>query len=311
MTPLHIRTPLLESRPLSSHIGTDVRLKLECVQPSGSFKIRGLGRACQLSHADGASALVASSGGNAGLAVAYAGRQLGLPVKIVVPETTSGLMQDRLRSLGAEVVQHGAAWDDSHERAQEIAAQSGAAYIHPFDDPRIWEGHASLIHEVRDEGFTPDAVVTVVGGGGLLCGVLQGLHDVGWSKVPVMTVETSGAASFAQSVQAGRRVTLDRISSLATSLGARTVCQRALDWTREHEVRPYIIEDRSAVQSVLRFADDHRFLVEPACGAALAAVYDRLPGISTYGKLLVIVCGGAGVTRDLIEKWKRQVGLAS
>jgi L-serine/L-threonine ammonia-lyase len=310
VTPLHIRTPLLESLPLSALIGAGVRLKLECVQPTGSFKIRGLGRACQLSQADGATALVASSGGNAGLAVAYAGRQLHLPATIVVPETTSELMQDRLRSLGATVLQHGAAWDDAHERAQEIAARSGAAYIHPFDDPRIWDGHASLIHEVRDEGFKPGAVVTVVGGGGLLCGVIQGLHDVGWSTVPVITVETRGASSFAQSLQSGKRVTLDRITSLATSLGARTVCQRALDWTREHDVLPCTIEDTSAVQAVLRFADDHRFLVEPACGAALAAIYDTLPGITTYGELLVIVCGGAGVTRELIEGWKRQVGIA-
>ena len=308
MTPLHIRTPLLESRPLSALAGVEVRLKLECVQPTGSFKIRGLGLACQLSHAAGSSALVASSGGNAGLAVAYAGRQLNLPVTIVVPKTTPTFMQDRLRSLGASVLQYGAAWDESHERAQEIAARSGAAYIHPFDDPRIWDGHASVIHEVREQGFTPGAVVTVVGGGGLLCGVLQGLHDVGWNRVPVVTVETRGASSFAQSVRAGKRITLDRIDSIATSLGARTVCQRALDWTREHEVVAHTIEDRSAVQAVLRFADDHRLLVEPACSAALAAVYDKLAGIDAHGSLLVIVCGGAGVTLELVEKWKSQIG---
>lgn len=310
MTHLHIRTPLLESRPLSALAGVEVRLKLECVQPTGSFKIRGLGHACQLSHSEGASALVASSGGNAGLAVAYAGRQLNLPVTIVVPETTPTLMQDRLRSLGASVRQHGAAWDESHEEAQKIAARSGAAYIHPFDDPRIWDGHASMIHEVHEQGFTPGAVVTVVGGGGLLCGVLQGLHDVGWAKVPVITVETRGASSFAQSVRAGKSITLDRIDSLATSLGARTVCQRALDWTREHEVVPHTIEDSSAVQAVLRFADDHRVLVEPACGAALAAVYDKVTAIAAHTSLLVIVCGGAGVTLELLEKWKRLVGLA-
>ena len=187
MTALHVTTPLIESVPLGSITGSEVYLKLECVQPTGSFKIRGIGNACSLSCSDGSTALVASSGGNAGLAVAYSGRRLGVPVTIVVPESTPQLMRDRLRAEGADVVQHGAAWDESHALALEISDKKQAAYIHPFDDPRIWDGHASLVHEVKATGIVPDLVVTVVGGGGLLCGVLQGLHEVGWSKVPVMT----------------------------------------------------------------------------------------------------------------------------
>ena len=96
MTALHVSTPLIESVPLGSITGARVYLKLDCVQPTGSFKIRGIGNACSLACSDGSKALVASSGGNAGLAVAYAGRRLGVPVTIVVPDSTSQLMQNRL-----------------------------------------------------------------------------------------------------------------------------------------------------------------------------------------------------------------------
>ena len=306
---LHIRTPVIESALLASLVGAKVYLKLECAQPTGSFKIRGLGHACRLSRADGAKALVASSGGNAGLAVAFAGRRLGLPVTIVVPETTPQLMRDRLRDEAAQVVVQGTVWDDSHAHALEIAARTEAAYIHPFDDPRIWTGHASLVHEVKDAGFTPDLIVTAVGGGGLLCGVLQGLREVGWAATPVLTVETEGAASFARSLQAGRLLTLDRIATVATSLGAKTVSATALEWAQRHEVMAHTTTDRAAVAAVLRFADDHRVLVEPACGAALAAVYERFDALAGYGSIMVIVCGGAGVTSALLEEWKQQVGL--
>ena len=308
MKPLHHRTPLWESRPLSAWLGARVWLKLEALQPTGSFKIRGVGRACQSALSEGARALVASSGGNAGHAVAYAGRRLGLPVTVVVPETTSGLMLERLRGEGAAVIRQGAAWDDSHGVALDLARRQEAAYIHPFDDARLWEGHASLVGEVREAGVKPDLVVLAVGGGGLLCGVLEGMHRAGWTDVPVCAVETEGADSFSRSVEAGRLVTLPAIASLATSLGARRVASRALAWTGSHRILPRVVPDRAAVAAVLRFADDHRLLVEPACGAALAGVYERAEPLRGAENVLVVVCGGAGVTRQLLEKWRVESG---
>ena len=309
MKPLHHQTPLWESRPLGARLGARVWLKLEAFQPTGSFKIRGVGHACQSALSDGARALVASSGGNAGYAVAYAGRQLGLPVTVVVPQTTSSLMLERLRGEGATVMQQGAAWDDSHAVALDLARRQEAAYIHPFDDSRIWAGHASLVREVGEAGVKPDRVVLAVGGGGLLCGVLEGMHRAGWQKVPVCAVETEGADSLYRSVRAGRLVTLPGIASLATSLGARQVASQALAWTRSHRVLPWVVSDRAAVGAVLRFADDHRLLVEPACGAALASVYDRAEPLRGAQNVLVVVCGGAGVTRQLLAKWSSVLGL--
>ena len=187
-----------------------------------------------------------------------------------------------------------------------LAGRLNGAYIHPFDDPSVWAGHATMIHEAAEEVSMPGAVVVSVGGGGLLCGVVQGMKEVGWSHVPVLAVETRGADSFAKAVAAGRLVTLDAITSIATTLGARTVAPEALAWAGRREIVPWVVTDRSAVQACVRFADDHRVLVEPACGASLSAVYDRADPLRNRRSVLVIVCGGAGVTRESLTSWEEQ-----
>jgi len=305
MNPLHIVTPLWPSPSLSAITGAPVFLKMEALQPIGSFKIRGLGAACQASWNDGARRFVCASGGNAGYAVAYAGRQLGAEVTIVVPKAASVWIQDLLRCEGATVIVHGEAWDDAHVYATQLAGRENAAYIHPFDDPRIWEGHASIVHEIAEAKIKPGAIVVSVGGGGLLCGLLEGLHQAGWKDVPVLAVETEGAASFAAAVEAGRLVTLERITSIATTLGARTVAAEALAWTKRHPIIPWIVTDRAAVNACQRFAGEHRVLVEPACGASLAAVYHRAKPLENLLPIVIIVCGGAGVNLQLLEEWDK------
>ena len=307
MKPIHVSTPLWESQSLSAALGAPVLLKMETFQPVGSFKARGIGAACQASYEAGARKLVCASGGNAGYAAAYAGRQIGLPTTIVLPKTTPARMQDLIRQQEATVLVHGESWNDAHAYAVELAKQEGAAYIHPFDDPRVWHGHSSIIHEIAEAGVKPGIVVVSVGGGGLLCGLLEGMHDVGWKDVPVLAVETEGAASFAASVRAGRLVTLDRIASIATTLGARAVAAEALAWTGRHKITSWLVTDRAALDACLRFADDHRLLVEPACGASLSAVYNRAEPLAGLAPIVVIVCGGAGVSLKLLEEWDRKV----
>jgi len=302
---LHVRTPLWPSQPLSVALGAEVRLKMEALQPVGSFKIRGIGRACQQLAGRGTRHFVSSSGGNAGYAVAYAGRQLGVPVTVIVPRTTPEFMRRVLRATGAEVREHGASWDDAHAAAAELAS-AGGALIHPFDDETVWAGHATLIEECADQWpAAPDAIVVAVGGGGLLLGVLEGCARVGWDTVPILAVETEGAASLAASLRRGELVTLPRIESIAITLGARTVAPRALVRAQQRGVTSHLVDDRAAVASCARFAEDHRLLVEPACGAALAACYDRAPALRAARRVLVVVCGGAAATPELLAHWLR------
>jgi len=307
MEKLYIETPLIESLPLSKHLGVPVYLKMEAMQPSGSFKNRGIGHICSNYAKKGARQLICSSGGNAGLAVAYSGRKLGVPVKVIVPETTSLLMIRKIELEGAEVVVKGKVWDEADMYARSLVDGADSVYIHPFDHPMIWEGHSTMIEEVFRSGVRPGAVVVAIGGGGLFCGVLEGLHKVGWDDIPVITVETEGAASFAASLKAGKVVKLKEIKTIATSLGAKEIAHAAFEWTKKHQVYSEIVTDRAAVEAVLKFADDHRVLVEPACGAALSVVYNQSALLHRIRSILVIVCGGSGVSRAMISDWEKQV----
>lgn len=240
------------------------------------------------------------------MAAAYAARGLKLAIRVVVPETTSSFVRGRLEALGAEVEVHGSAWDEADRRARELSEAADTAYVPPFDHPDIWAGHATVIHECAEHMDAPDEVVVAVGGGGLLTGVLTGMYAVGWTDVPVVAVETEGAASLAAAVAAGKLVELPAIESIATTLGARCVAAAALDWTRRHAVIPVQVSDAAAVAACLAFADAQRALVEPACGAALAADRARRrPGRSA----LVIVCGGGGVNLAQLDAWRRKFGL--
>jgi L-serine/L-threonine ammonia-lyase len=299
---LHIETPLIESRPLSRASGSGVWLKLDAVQPSGSFKTRGIGFACGVYFERGARRFVSSSGGNAGLAVAFAGRALSIPVTVVVPETASTRAKELLEQENAEVVVHGASWQEANDHAQSLLGASDA-FLHPFDDPLVWTGHSTLVDEIVRAGFTPDAVVLSVGGGGLLCGVAEGLHRHGMDHVPIFAVETEGAASFHAGLQAGQPVEIDRIASVATSLGAKRVCERAIQWSKERPIRSLLVSDRSALEACERFLLDHRVLVEPACGASLAPLYERAPELRGFKNILVEVCGGATATIEQIRQW--------
>ncbi len=305
--PLHIETPLLQSRALSLVSGRNIWLKIESVQPPGSFKIRGVGRACEEHSRRGAQRFVSSSGGNAGLAVAYAGRTLGIPVTVVVPETASETAIQLLKREGAEVIVHGASWQEANELALSLVGTTDA-FLHPFDDPLLWPGHATLVDEVARAGLRPDAVLLSVGGGGLLCGVCEGLRRNGWGDVPVLAVETEGAASYHAALRAGRAVSLERIASVAATLGAKRVCDRSVQWAAEHPIRSLVVTDRSALEACERFLADQRVLVEPACGASLAPVYERAAELSDYASILVIVCGGATASLDQIRRWRAEAG---
>lgn len=299
---LHIETPLLNSRALSLHSDRAIWLKLEALQPPGSFKIRGIGLACEEYARRGASRFISSSGGNAGIAVAYAGRQLGIPVIVVVPETTSARARALIAQEGAEVIVHGAAWQEANALAQAMLTPQDA-FLHPFDDPLLWQGHAGMIDEVASAGLKPDAVVLSVGGGGLLAGVAEGLQRNGWDDVALVAVETEGAASLAAAVAARDHVALPAVSSIATSLAARQVCAQAYAISQTRRLHSVVVSDMAAVDACQRFITDQRLVVEPACGAALAAVYGKVPQLAPYRNVLVIVCGGVTATTQQLDHW--------
>ena len=301
--PLHVQTPTIRSTEFSNRTGIEVFLKLECTQPSGSFKLRGVGHACETWHAKGAKRFVSSSGGNAGYAVAYAGNRLGMPVTVVVPETTSDKAKAMIRSENAEVIVHGKSWKEANELAQSLL-DADTQFIHPFDDPLLWQGHASMIDELAQQIDKPDVVVCSVGGGGLLAGVCEGLVRNAWTDVGVMAVETEGAASYDAAIRANGLVEIASIQSIATSLGARQVCERAMQVRDQLAIKNLVLSDAQAVQGSVDLLEVHRLVTEPACGVSVAAL-ERLSAIFPDARrVAVIVCGGVGATAAQLAQWQ-------
>ncbi|MBL8268720.1 pyridoxal-phosphate dependent enzyme [Steroidobacter sp.] len=299
---MHVETPLIESMSLSASAGAQIFLKLDAVQPTGSFKARGVGYACVEHRKRGAQRFISSSGGNAGLAVAYSGRRLGVPVTVVVPKTTTQRAKRLIELEQAEVIVHGESWHEANAMALTLLDAS-SAFIHPFDDPLLWTGHATLVDELARQTEPPDAIVLSVGGGGLLCGVGEGLKRNGWNEVAIVAVETLGADSYAQALAAGKPVLLPAITSIASSLGARQVCQQAVDLAREFQIESVVVSDAQAVAGCMTLLDEHRILAEPACGASLAALTQKTSVLARAKRVVVVVCGGVGVNQRQLLDW--------
>eukprot|EP00188_Purpureofilum_apyrenoidigerum_P003112 Plantae.Rhodophyta-Purpureofilum_apyrenoidigerum.ctg31640.p1 GENE.Plantae.Rhodophyta-Purpureofilum_apyrenoidigerum.ctg31640~~Plantae.Rhodophyta-Purpureofilum_apyrenoidigerum.ctg31640.p1 ORF type:complete len:357 (-),score=53.20 Plantae.Rhodophyta-Purpureofilum_apyrenoidigerum.ctg31640:801-1871(-) len=308
---LYVRTPLVYSDEISAAAGRDVLLKMENIQPSGSFKIRGIGHLCLKAKNLGTKRFVSSSGGNAGAAVAYAGKTLGVQVVVCVPSSTPDFMRKRLSRLGAKVIVEGNVWSQADELARELSKQPDSTYISPFDDADIWEGHSTIVDEIKEDlnGIVPSAVTVSVGGGGLLLGICRGLEKNDWLNVTTIAAETEGAASFAATFRAKELVDIGDITSIAKSLGASRVSESVLPWLDRIPLRSVVVSDREAVEACGKFAVSHRYLVEPACGATLAIGYgNALKDLPCEGPVVLVVCGGNIATPGLLVQWAKQTG---
>lgn len=298
--PLHIVTPLLDAEMGGRRVG----LKLDNLQPARSFKLRGIGLLCQ-HHADrGVERFVCSSAGNAGYAVAWAGRALAIAVTVVVPRATPGFVVERIAALGAEVLAIGEVWDQANAAALKLAQKPGSAYIPPFDHPLLWRGHSTLVEELsRQCNEVPDALVLAVGGGGLLLGVLEGLRRVGWNDTRVFAVEPERAAVLGPSLQANRVLELSRPQSIASSLCVMRPAPSLVDACRGRRVSALTVSDEDSASACARFANEQGLLVEPACGVALAPIYNGHPALAGYKNIVAIVCGGIVVTLNQLAEW--------
>lgn len=253
-----------------------------------------------------------SSGGNAGHAVAVAGKKLSIPVEAYVPITTPVMMIEKLQAANASVIIEGRNWNEADAKAKEaLAREQSSVYIPPFDDPLIWEGNSSIIAELAEDlQQAPDAIILSVGGGGLLRGVQLGLERRGWSNTKIIAVETEGAASFAAAKQAGKLVKLDKIDTVATTLGALQVTESVLH--SPVTTVSVVATDRDAVSACLRFAEQQRVLVEPSCGVSLSMIYNKEfhdKYLENCNSVVVIVCGGSAVSLDLLGQWKNRFEL--
>ena len=285
-------------------LGRPVVGKLELLQHSGAFKARGaFNRMLTLSDADRAAGVVAVSGGNHGLAVAYAARHLGVPATVVMPSTTPAGSIAGARADGADVVLTDTI-AEAFARAHREAAE-GKVLVHPFDDPEVIAGQGTLALELLADAPGTTDVIASIGGGGMISGVISVVRAMR-PEIRVWGVETEGADAMSRALAAGAPVALDAITSIAKTLGAPAVSQRTLDIVTDGVEDVLVVTDREAVAAIDLLAARVKLITEPAAACTWAAALhlrDRLPDDA---QVALVVCGG-NVSLDDIERWRREL----
>jgi threonine dehydratase len=292
------QTPLIEVDPGDLDLPdrrSPLVLKLEMLQHAGSFKGRGAHN--QLLGEVPAAGVVAASGGNYGVAVAYAARRLGVRAAVFVPDTTAPAKLDRLRSLGALVEVVPGYYDEALAASHEHAAATGARFLHAFDQREMLEGAGTLAAELdRQAAATPDGsgdvgidrVVVAVGGAGLIGGVACWYRGA----VRITGVETRGCRALDAAWQAGGPVDTD-VSGLATDgLGARRVGKLGYAAARSWAEGVVVVEDSDLIDAQRRLWLALRLATEPAGAAALAALTTGALPADPDERIAVVLCGG-------------------
>ncbi|MDE3194487.1 MAG: threonine ammonia-lyase [Chloroflexota bacterium] len=298
------RTPLERSEALSGMAGCDVYLKLEDLQHTGAFKLRGaLHKLLSLDPARRAKGVLTASAGNHGQGLAHAARLLGVPAWVVLPESVPLAKLVAIQRAGAEAVVSGMTYDESHVIALRMAAEKGVTYVHAFDDDDVIAGQGTLALEMLDDEPSLDTVVVPVGGGGLLagCGLVTGARGV-----RLVGAQSEGAPAFARSF-AARAVTEIAPRTIADGIAVGRPAERTLALALESASEVRTVPDEAIARALLLLLERHKLLAEPAGAAALAAV---LESERPLGKRVGVVVSGGNIDPNLLGKVIQQ-GLAS
>jgi threonine dehydratase len=291
------RTPLTPSATLSERLKTNVYVKLEVFQKTGSFKVRGaFNKALSLRPEERGRGIVAVSGGNHAQATAYVARALGLRALILMPESTPRNYVDATRGYGADIKFAANASAAFAEVAQYEG--DGWAYIHPFDDPLVMAGQGTVGLEILDDVPQLTDVIISIGGGGFMSGVATAVKSLK-PGVRVWGVETEGADCMSKSISSGKIVTLETITSVARTLGAPAPSERTFAMAKELLESVTVVPDREAIAAMRFILERLKVLTEPAASCTLAAA-DRLKDhFSSDRHVALIFCGGNISVEDL------------
>ncbi|MEM7354342.1 MAG: pyridoxal-phosphate dependent enzyme, partial [Acidobacteriota bacterium] len=209
---------------LSRRYGNAVLLKREDQQPVFSFKLRGAyNKLAALTAAERDRGVIASSAGNHAQGVALAAQRLGVDALVVMPRTTPRIKIDAVRQLGGEIILHGSSYDDARQQAEKLAVEQGRIYVHPFDDPDVIAGQGTIAMEIlRQHAGRIHAIFVAVGGGGLIAGIGAYVKSL-WPEIKIIGVEPRTAPSMRRALEAGERVTLDRVGLFADGVAVKQV----------------------------------------------------------------------------------------
>lgn len=291
LTEIVHRTPIKQSETLNEWTQSEVYLKLENLQKTGSFKVRGaFNKISQLTAAECAKGLLAASAGNHAQGVALAGRKVGARVTIFMPETTPAAKVDATRKYGATVKLVGKSFDEAYKAARFEQLATGATFIHPFDDLTIIEGQATVAMEMLQQQPDLDTIVVPAGGGGLLAGTALAVKTIRPS-VKVIGVQAANAPAIVSAYH-GRKSNLTHfLPTIAEGICVREPGKVTMDIIHNYVDDMITVTEQEISSAILFMLEREKLLVEGAAAAAIAVVLNKKLPISA-ARVGVIVSGG-------------------
>ena len=297
-----VETPLELAPTLSRRLGNRVLLKREDQQSVFSFKLRGAyNKMAQLSAAERAKGVIASSAGNHAQGVALAAQRLGCSATIVMPVTTPHIKIAAVESRGAKVVLHGDSYSDAYDKAQALQKRSGATFVHPYDDPDVIAGQGTIGMEILRQWQAPlDAIFVAIGGGGLVSGIGAYVKRVR-PEVKIIGVQPEDSDAMARSLAAGRRVRLPHVGLFADGVAVRQVGRETFRLARKY-VDDIILVDTDAICAALKDVfEDTRSILEPAGALSIAGVKAWVERGRSTGRTYAAIACGANMNFDRLR----------
>lgn len=287
------RTPVAHSRALSEQIGSEVFLKCENLQRSGSFKVRGAYvRMAKLTEAEKAVGVVAASAGNHAQGVALAASRLGIAARIYMPQGAALPKVAATRSHGAEVVLHGVNVDEALAEAKRYAEETGAVFVHPFDNEDIIAGQGTLGLEILEQVPDIDTILVGVGGGGLLAGLsiaVRSLEEKLGKKIRIIGVQAEHAAAYPPSLAADALVPLKKVSTIADGIAVGRPGQLPFTIIKNLVDDVHTVSEDEIARALIFLMERNKLVVEPAGSVSVAAVMSGSLK-EKYGDLGTTVC---------------------
>ena len=293
-------TPLEHTKSFSAMSGANVFMKLENMQSTGSFKVRGAyNKLSCLSREELEKGVVCASAGNHAQGVAYAANSKGVKATVFMPVFTPPLKVIATRAYGADVVMQGNTFDDAFAAAMEFREQSGATFVHPFDDPHIIAGQGTIGLEIFHQLDTIDDVLVPIGGGGMIAGIAIALKEMN-PDIRIIGVEAEGAQSMRLSMKEGKPNTLKSMNTIADGIAVKTPGQLNFEATRKYVDELLTVSDAEIAHTTYLLLQRAKLLAEPSGVAALAAVLHKKTDL--IGRNVVPVISGGNVNMGILEQ---------
>ncbi|TLY11450.1 MAG: threonine ammonia-lyase [Thaumarchaeota archaeon] len=286
------KTPLQSSRTFSGLAGTNLFMKLECLQVTGSFKVRGaFVKVSKLSDKQAGHGVIAASAGNHAQGVAYAAAIKKIPCTIIMPQNASPAKVAATRSYGAKVVRRGANYDEAWEATQEIAKAEGKTIIHAFDDPDIITGQGTIGLEILEDLPDVDRIYLPLGGGGLAAGVAIAVKSKK-PNVKIIGVESKAFPAMKESIAKGSLQSTKQGYSIADGISVKQPGKLTYEIVSKYVDDVVLVEDESIVKTMFLLMERAKLVVEPAGAASLAYLLSNGGPAGRNDKVTTILSGG-------------------